>query len=596
MTTLLNRVGELRQPRVLLKAAVILVLGTWVVLPNFARAQLPADDLAAVSVAGVVPAESQQILNAAARALTKASFPTSPDLQIGGSLDNRQAFVEGVGDMVVSGVPFTAEESAQLAKSGREVVQAPLNAVGLGLMGFVAPLTTFPVGCEEADNCVENIKLYDGPIRFTPSVVASWLFEQGSAWRSPEFRDTLNLGANEFFQPPIYPPRPLVRTDPDSSNMYLEDYVARTQPEVRRKALTGFPGASPDQPVTETWPFSTTSSRLGMDNAVSQVREGLDPSSTVLSFGGTITAGSVALVKESFELNLERPKGERIPLFRVQLRNAAGEWVLPTTKSISVAVAAGEGIPNTGAVGSAVPGAYPITWVNSLYAPTKGLGPAKANAIAALIRWQVSVGQKATELEGQGDGQLTPKMIERSLAAADSVVRSNCAQVKGVVAESTDAGGTAPPGGFPGLGKVSFCKNATLPVPTTIAPPVAPNGGTEEVAETPISELVDVSSSDEVIDLPPDPEVLAESSLSGEISGDVSSIETTFDGATSPTDSGVTGSSSGGGNFGSGAVATQQSMPLPVPGQSLPPLDRAMTLGVGALAYLGIRNLKKRSG
>jgi hypothetical protein len=35
-------------------------------------------------------------------------------------------------------------------------------------------------------------------------------------------------------------------------------------------------------------------------------------------------------------------------------------------------------------------------------------------------------------------------------------------------------------------------------------------------------------------------------------------------------------------------------MPLPIPGESLPPLDRAVTLGLGALTFVGLWTLYER--
>jgi len=554
----------------LCRLAVGLLLAAWVVMPGSGRVQAADGQTTETALKALVPADAQPFVNAAAKALAGSEAATAPDLEIGGTRDLRLSFAEGQGDFVVSGADFSDLEKAALAKSGKEVVAAPVQAVGLAFFGFVPPLPTFPDGCEEEDNCLERREAYSGPVRMTPDVLANLFFERSNVWSEDQFLAALTLPPGRFFFPPIKGPRPLVRTDPDATNLYLESYLAGTSPAVWSMARKELPGATADPQVSESWPNSVTPSRLGMDNVVSQVREGLDPASSELSFGGTITAGSVSLVEESFTLNETRPPAQRVPMFRVEVRNAAGEWVLPNTLSVSAAVAAGEGIPNTGSVGLAVPGAYPITWVNKLYAPTTGLSPAKANAVAAVIRWQVTAGQDPAVLQSAGDGKLTPKMVAAALAAADQVVRSNCAAAKGTVRTSGSAGGTAPKGGFPGLAEVSYCQG-----PAGDTAPSDPTGsaGGDLALDSFDSSFSDPGSfSDPSFDQggPADPSVLGETASNDP-------------------------ASSADGSGGAAATGTQFAMPLGVPGQSLPPLDRAATVGLGALAYAGVRAYRRRA-
>lgn len=566
--------GGRRALSLLSRVLLVGAAGVWVVLPSSGRAEAADGAASETTLKALVPAEAQPFVNAAAKGLATGEVVTTPDLEIGGTRDLRTSFIEGSGDVVVSGADFTEGEKTLLAKAGKEVVAAPVQAVGLAFFGFVPPLPTFPEGCDEQDNCLENKKAYTGPIRFTPNVLANLLFERSNIWTDDQFLSSLALEPGRFFFPPIRGPRPLVRTDPDATNLYLESYLATTSPQIWALSRSELPGATANPQVGESWANSVTPSRLGMDNVVSQVREGLDPASSELSFGGTITSGSVSLVEESFVINDARPAAQRVPMFRVQLQNAAGEWVLPNTLTVTAAVAAGEGIPNAGSVGQAVPGAYPITWVNKLYAPTKGLSAAKANSVAAIIRWQVTAGQSEDALKAAGDGKLTSKMVATALAAADQVVKSNCAAAKGTVKSSTTAGGTAPKGGFPGLGEVTYCEG--------------PADGTSTVSESAsASEELSAGEFDSSFSDPG-------SSLSGEV----------FDSGSSSDDPSVLGesatndpSSSSSSSSGEGAAVqgTQFAMPLGIPGQSLPPLDRAATVGLGALAYAGIRSYRRRS-
>ena len=205
----------------------------------------------------------------------------------------------------------------------------------------------------------------------------------------------------------------MVRNDGDSVNLYLDRYLATTATESRRAVLSGIPGVDPEAPPSEIWPNSITPTRQGQDDVAAQISEGLDPGASSKSEGGSVGGASVSAVRSAFELNATRPAAEQTGLFRVELRNAAGEWVAPTTDSITAAVAAAAG----GAIGGStdpVPGAYPLTWVNRLYAPATGLKPDEANSVATIIRVQVTVGQGdvATLL---GDGRLPrPRSTRRS--------------------------------------------------------------------------------------------------------------------------------------------------------------------------------------
>ena len=60
-----------------------------------------------------------------------------------------------------------------------------------------------------------------------------------------------------------------------------------------------------------------------------------------------------------------------------------------------------------------VPGAYPLTWVDCLYAPTKGLSMAKTNALAGFIRYLVTDGQNV--LSAHGDATLPEQYVFQAL-------------------------------------------------------------------------------------------------------------------------------------------------------------------------------------
>jgi hypothetical protein len=540
-----------------------------VLLPATAPAQV-ADTSAATTVAGLETAESQLMVAALAQLMTGGERAAVIDDRAEGSGQVRREFIDGDLDFVVTGVPFSTAEVAELRDAGREVIGAPVQAVGLALFGFAPALPVFPGRCAPTDLVEDpgctffDATRYGGAVRLTPSVVADLFYERSNIWTLPELSSSLELPADgSFFLAPINGPRPLVRNDADASNLYLDRYLASTAAETRQAVLSGIPGADPAAAPTETWPNPVTPSRQGQDNLVAQISEGLDPGASSKSEGGSVGAASVSAVRSAFELNELRPEAERTGLFRVQLRNAAGEWVAPSTESISAAVAAAGGSPMGGSV-DPVPGAYPITWVNRLYAPATGLTADEANVVATMIRVQVTAGQGDPALL-LGDGRLPAPQVREALDAADRIVSSNCAAAKGTVVRAQGLGPYAPSTTNGGIEQVTICR---ADAPSEEEAAAAAGIGDDVLAGFGDEFVYDDVAYDEGVAYFDDVAVGSEALGAVEVGG-------SLDGA-----SGAAGAG------GAARVAVRSSMPLPLPGASLSPLDRAMTLALGAGAFL----------
>ena len=565
-----------------LRLGLLAVAAVWVVLPSPARAADQPAQPATVSIKGQLPAESTDVADAAAFALDGASTKTQIDYVVAATADARQSFVDGSSDYVISGVPFTAAQQQALEASGRGLIEAPIQATALQFFGFVPPLSIFPNKCldPESDCSQSDRSSYTGPMRFTSGVLADLYYERSNVWTLPDLADNLDFDhANQFLFPPLYGPKPLVRSDSDATNYYVDAYLAAVAPDVRQATFAPVDDpAAPAPAPSESWPSYVTPSRQGMDNEVSQIREGLDPSASTISFGGTVTAVAPSYVREAVLLNAAKPEALRVPLFAAQVRNSAGEWVDPTPTAITTAVAAGEGTPLTGAVGAPVPGAYPITWVNKLYAPASGLTADQANGIATFIRWQVGAGR--AEAAGLADGQITPAMVATALKAADRIVESNCPGAKGTVYTSADGGPFAPKGGLGVNGPFKLCDGPWEPSPASTDESAAADPGTP---------------SDEV---PYDSSYAVDPGYS-ELSPEVASESTGSNALDAAAGSGSGGSAGAGGGASGSApdavrASVQRRMPYPVPGLSLSPLDRAVTLCLGAGAFVALRSLYER--
>jgi hypothetical protein len=254
-------------------------------------------------------------------------------------------------------------------------------------------------------------------------------------------------------------------------------------------------------------------------------------------------------------------------------------------------------------VGGATP-AYPLTYVDDLYAPAQGLSADKAEATATVIRYLATAGQDA--MAAQGDGRLSPPLVAQALAAANQVIASNCTQPGEQVAINGDVGRYAPTLG-PMDGKTAAQRQAEMQggpmlhcvngvtqtaiapppsVPSTTSPtapaagigsslPGGPTGGSGVLSQvtvgtTPTTSPAPSSSSE------PGPSPAAASAQTGGASqtgsGRVTVVSGANTGARPPHQ--VPG------------PVTLLNLPLPLPGPGSPGLNRLVGFLLGAGAFL----------
>jgi hypothetical protein len=244
------------------------------------------------------------------------------------------------------------------------------------------------------------------------------------------------MGVDNFTTPPLAGPAPVNRSDPDEVNFYLQQYVATHAPSV----WAGLKAANP------TIPWDPISERLGRPGAS---RDGVDQQSQQLALGGgdptsgtinQFTAGVFAPVPPSALGGIKQTFPD-VKLQFVEVQNANGDWVEPTPDSIDAAVDAGGATPLY-ALNNKVPGAYPLVWVDHLYAPAHGLSIEKTEALAAVIRYLATAGQSAGK--PVGEGRLSAPLTIQALNAANQLVSSNCSGNDRHVEVSTDPGPDLP--------------------------------------------------------------------------------------------------------------------------------------------------------
>ncbi len=580
-----------RRGLVIRLAAAAVAVG-WVFMPVVAPAQSGGTATDPVVLNARITAEVVPAALANIQQLDAANRRSSIEYIVSGTQDARASFVDGEVDLIVSGIDLTDAQRAALQQSGRGVVSAPVQAVGLEVFGFVPEIGLFPTRCDEVDEqtgepvleCSQADRIpLAADLRLGGESLVESFYVGNNVWNSPSFVRDMGPVLPDGYRlvPPIRGARPLVRSDGDAFNQYLDAYVAITAGAQRRAALAATPGSDPEDVPSESWPGFLTPSRQGMDNVVSTIAGGLDPAGSEVALGGTISAAATGAAAEAVALNEANPPSERVPLFRAKVRNAAGEWLSPTPESITAAVALDGGAPLAASTNPAK-GAYPIAWVNRAYVPASGLTADEANAAASFIRLQVTAGQ--TRAAGLGDGRLPPAMVSEALAAADRIVESNCASAKGTVSTSADGTPWVPSDVLTGS-PVKLCTGPATPepgVPTDAGSGSGFDTGFDTGFDAGFSELgFDTVSSD----VPAGFDELA-AEVAGEQLDAAASVGGPVDAAAS---SGAAGSSSG-----ATGTAVSRRMPLPIPGQTLPPLDRAVTLGLGALFAMVVWKLYER--
>ena len=582
--------------RGILSAGAVLLLG-WAVVPFVAGAQ--TDPAEPVELRIGVTHESLAPALTWLGAVKNIPGSTTARQISGGDAQSKERMITGGADIAVSGTPFTDAERKAFEATGRSVIEAPIQAVGMSflvsgprptgidLCGFVEqsieddPLNELPPDCLK-------VRDFEGPLRLTSENLADVFLESPvNNWQDPTFLSLLGE-----FQPgglsmvsPLRPASAVLRSDAGMANLALGTYLRASQPTKwtdRSTSLFLNPEPAPDA----TWPFTRAPAKQGLPDAVGVIRQWKTASAAVdvPAESGAMTMTTPLAAAQAIQAEAEEPPfdatGEanlRTDLYVAQMKNGAGEWLSPTPAAISTSLAAGQGAPLFAATQN-VPGGWPLSWANSIYAPDSGLTGVEANTVAAIIRWQSTVGrQRSAELS---DGQLPDVLVAQALAAADKIVSSNCTAAGLKTVLTSDLARFAPSGSLADLGETLWCDT--------------PLDGSAVVDEGP---AVDPFTGAVV------PVVAGVSASSGSTSG--TSRPLSASSATPSSASATAGSadfSTESADTATGGIAATlppvkvaRIMPLPLPGSD-PRFDRLATLALGGLMFLGVRALMRRSG
>ena len=512
-----------------------------------------------------------------------------------------------------SGIPFSADELKQVPGGASGLISAPIQVATLGTFveqpfgGFQSFLcnpddpTTYPTapppGFDPNVDCFNHVA-YKAPIRIPTNNLAAMFLHyvapgpDGQPLRAWNSRDVVKAnGVSWMFAFPgqtTAGPGYSGRSDPDEMNYYLQTFVKTAAPDVWNGNKQAVPQV-PWDPITE---------RMGQ--VVGVVRQGVEQQLEQLASGGCGVngacngdAGGLAPAPPSEIKNL-RPGGRsgllfagQDPILLAEMQNANGDWVAPTTDAIDKAVDAG-GTKPLFALTNKVAGAYPLVWVDNLYAPAHGLSIEKTEGMAMLIRYLATTGQKRST--AVGEGRLPAALVTQSLAAADQLVRSNCVGSDRKIVSSSDPGPLAPATAteMRSIGSMLHCEPAggtigqTTPSSSGTAPNApgsssTPSGGSAGSSSSPLgssSLRASGASGASGSASPSSGAALASSAASGARS---------ISDATSPSGSGGANAK----NKHTGLLVAGQ-LPLPMPGGAGAG-DRAATFVLGAGLFLVLR-------
>jgi len=402
-----------------------------------------------------------------------------------GSFLGREDLIAKDVDFAISGVPFTADELAHVKGGASAFIDAPIQVATLATFveppagGFQAivtrcdpddPTTWPPDVTDGSTQCILRSP-YSGPVRIPSANLGAMFlhypfggFPPLPAWNNPDILAAFGVPQIATGGPTAAPGY-AGRSDPDEINYYLQTFVKTAAPDVWNGNKQLNPTV-PWEPITERLGQVAGVTRDGAEQQLAQLVQG---GCGVTGLCANDVAGGVAPAPPSM-LQEFRGAFPKQPISLAELQNANGDWVAPTPDAIDKAVDAGGDAPLY-ALTHKVPGAYPLVWVDHLYAPAHGLSIDKTEGLATTIRYLATTGQEKES--PSGEGRLPASLVKKALAAADELVSSNCTGADRQIVTSSDPGPLAPATAtaMRSIGPMLHCEAAAGPTTSTVAAP-----------------------------------------------------------------------------------------------------------------------------
>src|SRR5438309_4029316 len=245
-----------------------------------------------------------------------------------GTAESARNILAGSGDFGGGDAPIP---EAQLRASGKSSLELPAVLIGIVII-YELP----------------DVK---GELKLTGPVLANIFLGKTKSWNDPAIaKRNPDMKLSEL------PIQVLHRNEGKGSNYILSDYLAKVSPEF---LATAGRSESPKWPVAQAFQRS--------QDLVAKLRN---------------TPGAIGYT----ELNLAAGAGIRF----ASIKNAAGEFIKPSTKSIDAASSSGGKMTHdfrislTNAPGKNI---YPISSFTWLYVPALATDPARGRAVAHYLNW-----------------------------------------------------------------------------------------------------------------------------------------------------------------------------------------------------------------
>jgi phosphate transport system substrate-binding protein len=278
-----------------------------------------------------------------------------------GSSESAKQILSGVGDLGGGDAPIPEE---QLKAAGHAAVELPTVLVGIAVF--------------------YNVPGSPANIRLSGPVLANIYLGKTTSWSDPEIAKL-----NPDSKLPDLPIKVLHRTEGKGSNYIFSDFLSKLSPEFRAKVGTN---------ISPKWPVGDAFSRC--QDLLENVGK---------------TAGAIGYA--------ELRCGEKSGLSIARIRNAAGEFVKPSTKSIGDVATAMESkmgdnfrVSLTNAPGKE---SYPIVSFTFFYVPAHPQDLQRSHAVNEYLTWVYASGQEIAQ--AQGYAPLPPSVLQKVRAKVASL-------------------------------------------------------------------------------------------------------------------------------------------------------------------------------
>jgi phosphate transport system substrate-binding protein len=278
-----------------------------------------------------------------------------------GTSESAKGVLSGAGDLGAGEAPIPEK---QMKEAAYTAVELPTILVGIAVFYNVPGSAT--------------------SIRLSGPVLANIYLGKTTSWNDPDI-----VKLNPDAKLPDLPIKVLHRTDGKGSNYIFSDFLSKLSPEFRAKV---------GKDVSPKWPVGAAFSRC--QDMLADVAK---------------TSGAIGYA--------ELRCGENSQLSIALIRNAAGEFVKPSTKSISeVALAMEPKMTNdfraslTNAPGKE---SYPIVSFTWFYVPVHPQDLQRSHAVKEYLSWVYASGQEIAQT--QGYVPLPPSVLQKVRAKVASL-------------------------------------------------------------------------------------------------------------------------------------------------------------------------------